>query len=363
MTSFNIDPAQYDAQLAAKLSRFKADFADLALPEPAVFASPPLHYRMRAEFRLWHHDGRIDYAMFEGSGQARKVVLIEDFPIAAAPIAQLMAPLRDYLQQRECLHRGLFQLDFLATLSGELLLTLIYHRPLDEDWQAEAAALAEHFGILLIGRSRKQKIVLERDWVLEKLQVGDRRLRYQQIEGSFTQPNAQVNQHMLAWAAAQAAGIGGDLLELYCGNGNFTLALAPAFERVLATEVSKTSVQAAHYNLDANQIDNVRIVRMASEEISDALAGGRQYRRLDGIELADYRFTTLFVDPPRSGLDAGTLALARDFEHILYISCNPTTLHDNLLSLQESHHIVASAIFDQFPYTPHLESGVLLKRK
>ena len=42
------EPTRYDAQLAAKLARFRADFADLDLPTPAVFRSPPLGYRMRA---------------------------------------------------------------------------------------------------------------------------------------------------------------------------------------------------------------------------------------------------------------------------------------------------------------------------
>lgn len=77
---------------------------------------------------------------------------------------------------------------------------------------------------------------------------------------------------MLGWVRQQAAGLGGDLLELYCGNGNFTMALAPLFGRVLATEVSKTSVLAAQYNINANCIDNIAIVRMSSDEISGALS-------------------------------------------------------------------------------------------
>ena len=168
---------------------------------------------------------------------------------------------------------------------------------------------------------------------------------------------------MLAWARRQAAPLGGDLLELYCGNGNFTMALAPLFGKVLATEVSKSSVQAAQYNLEANAIGNTRIVRLASEEISAALAGREQFRRLQDIDLASYRFTTLFVDPPRSGLDPATLALASDFDNILYISCNPDTLHANVAVLQQTHRISAAAVFDQFPYTHHLECGLLLTRR
>lgn len=363
MPSDRIDPAQYESQLAGKLAAFKRDFADFGLPEPEVFRSAPLHYRMRAEFRIWHHGGRIDYAMFETAGDEKKVVLIDDFPAAAQPICELMPRLRDVLQDCEVLKRKLFQVEFLATHSGELMVCLIYHRPLGEDWSAAAQALADRFGVQLIGRSRKQKIVLGRDWLLESFELDGRTLRYQQIEGSFTQPNAGVNRQMLGWARRQAADAGGDLLELYCGNGNFTVALAPAFGKVLATEVSKSSVRAANYNLEANGIGNVTMVRMSSDEISDALAGGREYRRMKDIDLGGYRFSTLFVDPPRSGLDAATVELARGFERILYVSCNPATLRDNVAALHDTHEIAAAAVFDQFPYTHHLESGLLLKRR
>ena len=358
----SFDPAVYATQLADKVARFKRDFAAFDLPEPEVFASEPLHYRLRAEFRMWHEAGRIDYAMFDPA-EPKRPVTITAFPAAAPPIAALMPRLRERVEASAAIGRRLFQVEFLATLSGELMVSLVYHRALDEEWEAAARALAAELQVLVIGRSRKQKIVLERDWVLEELEVDGRRLRYQQFEGSFTQPNGGVNRQMLGWARAQAAGAGGDLLELYCGNGNFTIALAPLFERVLATEMSKTSVNAAHYNLEANGVTNVTMVRMASDEISDALAGGREYRRMRGVDLPGYRFSTLFVDPPRSGLDAATLQLAAGFERVLYISCNPETLHANVGALHASHRIAAAAAFDQFPYTHHLECGVLLVRR
>jgi tRNA (uracil-5-)-methyltransferase len=360
LPSFN--PAEYHAQFAAKVDQFRRNFASFDLPEPAVFPSDPLHYRLRAEFRMWHEGDRVDYAMFD-SDDPKKPVVIEDFAAATESICVAMPRLRERLQASEALKRSLFQVDFLATLSGELMISLVYHRPLDESWETAAHVLAADLNVKLIGRSRKQKIVLDRDWLLEEFELDGRNLRYQQIEGSFTQPNGGVNRQMLGWARAQAAGPGGDLLELYCGNGNFTVALAPLFGRVLATELSKSSVQAACYNLDANGVDNVAMVRMSSDEISDAFAGGREYRRMKDINLDSYRFSTLFVDPPRSGLDDATLQLARGFDHILYISCNPQTLHNNVADLQSTHRISAAAAFDQFPYTHHLECGVLLTRR
>ncbi|MCL2344323.1 MAG: tRNA (uridine(54)-C5)-methyltransferase TrmA [Desulfobulbus sp.] len=358
----HLDPAAYPAQLAAKVARFRADFAAFALPEPAVFASNPLHYRLRAEFRAWHHGEVFDYAMFDPD-HPRQPVLMADFPAADAAICALMPRLRAAILAVEALRRRLYGVEFLATLSGEMLVTLIYHRPLDAAWEAAARPLAGRLGIGLIGRSKRQKIVLERDWVLEQFELAGRPLRYQQFEGSFSQPNGGINRHMLGWASAQAAGLNGDLLELYCGNGNFTVALAPLFGRALATEVSKPAVRAAQYNLAANAIDNAVVVRMTSEEISAALAGREHFQRLKDIDLTGYRFSILLVDPPRSGLDPATLELARGFDHILYISCNPQTLRDNVAALDATHQITAAAAFDQFPYTGHLETGLLLRRR
>ncbi len=358
----SIDPDNYATQLAAKVTQFKTAFAPFALPEPAVHSSTPLNYRLRAEFRMWHQNERVDYAMFDSADPKRPIV-IEHFAAASELISDTMPRLRELLAASDDLKPRLFQVNFLATLSGELLITLIYHRLLDERWEAAAKALAAELNVQLIGRSRKQKIVIGRDWLLEEFELNERQLRYQQVEGSFTQPNGKVNRQMLGWACQQAAGLGGDLLELYCGNGNFTVALAPSFDRVLATEVSKSSVQAAHYNLAANGIDNVTMVRMSSDEISGALAGTREFNRMKEIDLAGYRFSTLFVDPPRSGLDAPTLELASSFKHILYISCNPQTLQENVAALHDTHAISASAVFDQFPYTHHLECGLLLTRR
>ena len=70
--------------------------------------------------------------------------------------------------------------DGAAFAAGEALVTLIYHRKLGEDWEAEARALEEELDIMIIGRSRKQHIVLARDHVFERLEVDGREYVYQQ---------------------------------------------------------------------------------------------------------------------------------------------------------------------------------------
>ncbi|MFW3896118.1 tRNA (uridine(54)-C5)-methyltransferase TrmA [Pseudomonas bharatica] len=356
------DPSTYDQQLAAKVERLRALLAPFDAPQPAVFDSPREHYRLRAEFRLWRQDGQRHYAMF-APGEKHTPILIEDFPIASQRINDLMPRLKSAWQASEALSNRLFQVEFLTTLAGDAMVTLCYHRPLDEQWEAEARQLSAELGASIIGRSKGKRLVIGRDYAVEELQVAGRTFRYRQPEGAFTQPNGQVNQKMLGWAYEALGQRQDDLLELYCGNGNFTLPLATRVRKVLATEISKTSVNAALHNLDDNAVENVRLVRLSAEELTEALNEVRAFRRLEGIDLKSYAFGSVFVDPPRAGMDPDTCELTRRFDNILYISCNPETLAANIAQLHDTHRVERCALFDQFPYTHHMESGVLLVRR
>ncbi len=355
-------PDAYAAQLAAKQQRLHELLAPFAAPPAQVFASPLSHYRLRAEFRLWREQEERHYAMFE-AGDKHTPILINDFPIASQRINTLMPPLKAAWQASRVLSFKLFQVEFLTTLAGDALITLCYHRPLDAEWQAEAEQLATRLGVSLVGRSRGQRLVIGRDYVEEEMTVAGRTFRYRQPEGAFTQPNGTVCQHMLQWAYDILGPRNDDLLELYCGNGNFTLPLSTRVRKVLATEISKTSVNAALANLADNAIDNIELVRLSAEELTQALNEVRPFRRLAGIDLKSYDFGAVFVDPPRAGMDPDTCELTRRFDNILYISCNPETLARDIARLNDTHQVTQCALFDQFPWTHHMESGVLLQRR
>ena len=361
-------PQDYQSQLSEKAQRLTDMFMDYNTPQLEIFESTPQHYRMRAEFRVWHEGDELYYIMF--NQQTREKYRVDQFPVASQLINTLMPKILAYMKDNDTLRRKLFQVDFLSTLSGEVLISLLYHRQLDDAWVEQAKILKqtltqEGFCIDLIGRARKMKIVLDRDYVVEKLNVHGKSYTYQQIENSFTQPNGHIAEKMLEWAVDCTRDSQGDLLELYCGNGNFSLALAQNFNRVLATELAKPSVDSAQYNIAINNIDNVQIIRMSAEDFTDAMEGKREFRRLKdkNIDLNSYQCNTIFVDPPRSGMDDNTCKMVQGYQRIMYISCNPETLKQNLEILSQTHTITRFALFDQFPYTHHMEAGVLLERK
>ncbi|HGF7235871.1 TPA: tRNA (uridine(54)-C5)-methyltransferase TrmA, partial [Vibrio cholerae] len=203
MATLDVNPELYQAQLADKIALLKAMFVNYSMPELEVFESPVANYRMRAEFRIWHEGDDMYYIMF--NQETREKYRVDQFPAASRLINDLMPLLMDAMKGSPILRHKLFQVDFLSTLSGEILVSLLYHRQLSEEWITAAQALKqrlndEGFNLNLIGRARKMKVVLDRDYVVEKLQVNGQPYVYKQVENSFTQPNAKVAEKMLEWA-------------------------------------------------------------------------------------------------------------------------------------------------------------------
>lgn len=363
------DPVNYSTQLEEKTNRIQSLLTRFEPKSFELFPSAKQHFRMRAEFRIWHEwntektNSQCFYAMFEAN-QPKTPIKIVDFPIVSNPIYQLMNPLLAKINTSAVLSKKLFQMEFLSTTTGELLVTLIYHRQLDENWVQAATAVEQQFKIHVIGRARKQRLVLSQDYVTETLAINHSNILYQQYENSFTQPNAGISCSMIEWISASIKSTSNhDLLELYCGNGNFTIPLAKNFRRVLATEISKTSIRSARENCHINNVRNIEFVRLSSEETAQALDGVREFRRLKEIDIASFNFSTVLVDPPRAGLDEDSMKLLSRFDTIIYISCNPTTLADNLTQLTKTHRVGQTALFDQFPYSHHCECGVILNKK
>lgn len=359
---------QFDTKFAT-LTQLLAPFMATNSPSIERFSSSEQGYRMRAEFRFWHEADDSYHIMFDPvSKQPHRVSsFAAAYPLIQAAMTQIELLIRTF----PTLKRKLFQVDYLASTRDELLISLLYHRPLDQIWQQDCARLKQQLEqalnttVDIIGRAKKQKVLVDRDYVTETLLCDAGRFDFVHIENSFTQPNAMINVDMMNWLLAQTSHCADmiQLLELYCGAGNFTIPLATRYQQIVATEISKTSIAAANRNLALNQINNVSFARLSSEEFVQASTGVRQFRRLEGMQVQLEQFDAVLVDPPRSGLDSATLALVAQIPVVFYISCNPQTLCQNLDQLSLTHELVSAAFFDQFPFTPHIEAGVVLKRR
>ncbi len=355
-------------------------YADLQSITPQVHASLPEHYRMRAEFALFHNeDGTIEYVMFEPGSKPRKMIFIKDFPGCTVAINNAMQVLKKLVIKYPEVKYKLFGADFLCNTKGDVVISLNYHKKLEDPFTEQATLLrdemiAQGVSCSLVAHARKQKITIGDDFVIESIPTTRGDIKLKQVEGTFSQPNATACSAMLNFAISCAQSImkdataedKRDLIELYCGSGTFTVTLAPLFDRAFATEVARVPTETAIFNMQLNKIDNIKLVRLSAVEVTEALNHVRTFRRLDklDINLDDYRFSTILVDPPRAGLqDEEALKFTAQYDNIIYISCGPESLASDLKYLSKSHKIARVAFFDQFPYTNHLESGVLLVRR
>lgn len=366
------DPAHYEEYLQEKIAAATdmLQSYDLRLPQFDVFRSEPEFYRMRAEFAVFQEQGKLSFAMFEKHGRDKQRLFLDSFPVACRSINQGMHLLQKYAPDFEEITCRLFAVSFLAASDDSLVISLNYHRHLDASlWKTAALKLrerlhAEGLRAELLGRARKQKITALSDTITETLKVAGKNIRWLQTEGCFTQPNAGICRPLLEFARSCAADCQDrDLLELYCGSGTFTVCLAELFRKVLATEVNRAATAGALKNLALNGVVNTKVIRLSAVEVAEALQGTREFTRLKlaSVDPRAYDFSTLLIDPPREGLKFDSArAFASRFQRIIYISCSPNSLGEDLQYLTRTHHIARLAFFDQFPYTPHLESGVLL---
>ena len=169
----------------------------------------------------------------------------------------------------------------------------------------------------------------------------------------------QVNHHQaqrLYEAAISQAGITKDdlVLDLYCGVGTITLAMAKAAGKVIGVEVIDAAVQDAWDNAKRNGIEN-----------AEFFCGDAGKAALD-LEAKGIIPDVVVVDPPRKGLNADAIeAMAKmSPRRIVYVSCDPATLARDVALLKEKGYVLKNAMAaDLFPRCAHVESIVCLTRK
>lgn len=353
--------APYEEQVEFKKGFIRREFEPFYNGEFEFFASQKAGYRTRAEFGIWREGEELSYTMH---GAKAKRVFIDECPKVAAPIANLMPRLLGALAKNQILKEKLFGAEFISCASG-ILATLLYHKRLGEAEQGEIENLAREFAgyrVTIAARAKGQKLLSGELNLQDRLNIGDKIYKFTFGDGAFIQPNTAVNEKMIAWAKG-CVERGTDLLELYCGHGNFTVAMAEKFKRVLATEISKSSIANALKNCELNGVNNIKFLRMSAEELISAFGREREFNRLRELDIFSYDFSHVLVDPPRAGLDANVINFIKNYENIVYISCSPQSLKRDMAQLDTTHEAVKFAVFDQFANTAHIECGVLLRSK
>ena len=126
MTPEHLPIEEYDAQLAEKVSRLETMMTPFAAPDVEVFRSPVSHYRMRAEFRLWHDGDDLYHIIFDQ--QTRERIRVDQFPAASQLLHQLMPKMTAAIRDNRPLRHTLFHIDYLSPMSTPIVLSFPSHR-------------------------------------------------------------------------------------------------------------------------------------------------------------------------------------------------------------------------------------------
>ncbi|MBO5339873.1 MAG: 23S rRNA (uracil(1939)-C(5))-methyltransferase RlmD [Oscillospiraceae bacterium] len=189
-----------------------------------------------------------------------------------------------------------------------------------------------------------------RDWLEEEL-CG---LVFRLSVPSFFQIN-RAQTEVLYSRAVEFAGLTGreTVLDLYCGIGTISLAMAQKAGKVIGAEIVPEAIEDAKENAARNGVTNAEFFCGDAGQIAKKLAD-------EGV-----RPDVICVDPPRKGLAAGVTDILADMgpERIVYVSCDPATLARDVKLLAERGYVLKCAeAVDLFPRTQHIETAALLCR-
>ena len=338
-------------------------------------------YRNKMEFSFGdgYMGGPLELGMHK-RGSFYDIVSVTDCQIVDADYRAILSATLSYFREKETpfyhkMKKEGYLRHFIvrkAAYTGEILVDLVTtsRKPKDticmekgllEDWMQELLSLklnGKIVGILhTINDNLADAVVNEgtevlygQDYFYEEL-LG---LRFKITPFSFFQTNSYSAKVLYETAREYVVTSGGEhqktVFDLYSGTGTITQLLAGAADRVIGVEIIEEAVEAARENAKLNGIENC-----------DFIAGDVLKVIAELEEKPDY----IVLDPPRDGVHPKALKRIIDYgvEHIVYISCKPTSLVRDLEMLTACGYKVERAVaVDQFPTTANVETVVLLSQ-
>ena len=360
----------------AEETRLKADWvktclnrmAGEQLEEIPILAAPTCHgYRNKAQYPVSSKKGRA-YAGFFRAG-THDVVENSRCLILPRETDAVKDTVVDYVNQYhipaydEIAHKGLLRHIYVrrGAVSGQILVCLVCNGeriPHVPELVERLKKIPGFTTLVLSVNTKKGNAVLGDKFItlygpgfIEDTLCG---LNFRLSPRSFYQVNHHQAQRLYQAAIDQAAITKEDLvLDLYCGVGTITLAMAASAGKVIGVEVVEQAVEDARDNAKRNGIENA--------EFFCGDAGQAALR----LEQQGIRPDVITVDPPRKGLNADTIeAITRMApKRLVYVSCDPATLARDVALLKQRGFTLKSAqAADLFPRCAHVETVVLLSK-
>lgn len=347
-----------DTQLARKQAALLRSLRETGQVEPAQVFAPldASHWNYRRKARLSVRDvaakGRVLIGFRERNG--RYVAEMDECHILHSAIAEALPKLSSLMQTLDC-RSSIPQVEVAC---GDVRCAMII-RHLEELSGSDIEGLRSFaretgVGIFLQAAGPDSVKLLEPtgfqlEYVFEQL---DLRFQFEPLD--FIQVNGELNQQMVKRALELLDPQAEDnILDLFCGLGNFTLPLALGAGQVTGLEGSAEMVERARSNAVLNGLGNVDF------HMADLYQPG------DAPPWPAARYNKILLDPPRSGAqELLPWIAASGVNRVLYISCNPDTLARDagILVNQHKFNFLGAGVMNMFPHTPHSEAIALFER-
>ena len=358
-------------------SRLKADRVRQALnriggenlEEVPILAAPDCHgYRNKAQYPVSSEKGRVFAGFFKAG--THQVIENKRCLILRSESDKVKGIVIDYVNHYritaydETTGKGLLRHIYVrrGAVSGQVLLCLVVNGrklPHIEDLIARLQQVPGFTSLVLSVNTKPGNTVLGDEYItlygpgyIEDTLCG---LQFRLSPRSFYQVNHHQAQRLYEAAIAQAQITKNDLvLDLYCGVGTITLAMAKAAGKVIGVEVVEQAILDARDNAQRNGIEN-----------AEFFCGDAGKAALE-LEQKGIIPDVVVVDPPRKGLNGDAIEAMTKMQpkRIVYVSCDPATLARDVALLKEKGYKVASAqAADLFPRCAHVESIVCLCRQ
>ncbi|HDR1844254.1 23S rRNA (uracil(1939)-C(5))-methyltransferase RlmD [Pasteurella multocida] len=315
---------------------------------PMIVAAP-WHYRRRVRLSIRFHPKSKQLAMGLRQRNTQQIVNLQHCDVLEIPLSQLLPKLH-LLFSTWSLPKNLGHVELVHADNGIAML-LRHTGNLAQTDRTLLTNFAQQENLMLFVQDDQQITQLHGEAPYYILRDGT---KLQFDIRDFIQVNAVVNQKMIDTALEWLELTSNDnVLDLFCGMGNFTLPISRQVNQVVGIEGVGEMVEKAKRNAEQNQCDNVQFYQANLDQ------------PFVQQHWASQHFNKILLDPPRTGAAFALHALCElGAEKILYVSCNPATLvRDTAILLQFNYRLKKVAMIDMFPNTGHLESISLFEKE
>ncbi|MGB0833228.1 MAG: 23S rRNA (uracil(1939)-C(5))-methyltransferase RlmD [Psychrobium sp.] len=342
-----------DEQLAAKEQGLKRRFAKLTKPSHwfEAVASQPWRYRRRGRIGVHVEKNKQLRLGFRQQGSS-DIVNIERCDVFAKPFDQIFKPLYQLIDNLDA-REEIGHVEVIAAANRNVTLFRVTAKLAQSDIDALTDFANEHQLTVLLETNNGTIMPLpDHDMPTLDYQLGKHQVSF--TPGNFIQVNAEVNQEMVTkaveWLDIQHTDT---VLDLFCGVGNFSLALAKNAQLVIGVEGVKEMAEQATVNAQRAGINNAQFYHcnLAQPLIEQQWFGSKLRKKVDKI----------LLDPARDGAPDICRQLSQlQPSKIVYVACDAASLErDSKEIIAQGYQVAKICALDMFPQTSHVESMAL----